>query len=204
MPNLNKSLTAVLALALVIGASCHSGTPDATGDGTGDNNKAFGAFEDRFLDAYWKQHPSASINIGYGKYYDELTIPDSASFAANLDFNRRWLDSLSGTGYDQLSDNNKISFKIIQNQLESDNWYTTVFREQEWDASKYNLSEDVDYILNQPYAPLDDRLVILTHHLDHADAYYHAALRNLNRPVKEYVALSITRSARSRRLFVIS
>lgn len=191
MPNLNKPLTAVLALALVIGASCHSGKQDATGDGTADKDKAFGAFEDRFLDAYWKQHPSASINIGYGKYYDELTVPDSASFAANLDFNRRWLDSLNGTGYDQLSDNNKISFKIIQNQLESDNWYTTVFREQEWDASKYNLSEDVDYILNQPYAPLDDRLVILTHHLDHADAYYHAALRNLNRPVKEYVALAI-------------
>ena len=88
MPNLNKPLTAVLALALVIGASCHSGKQDAAGDGSADKDKAFAAFEDRFLDAYWKQHPSASIGVGYGKYYDELTIPDSASFVAGVDFNR--------------------------------------------------------------------------------------------------------------------
>jgi Bacterial protein of unknown function (DUF885) len=191
MPNLTKLFTAVLALTLVIGAACHSGAPDAAAGGSADKDKAFAAFEDRFLDAYWKQHPSFSISVGYGKYYDDLTIPDSASFLANLDFDRRWTDSLKATGYDQLNDNNKISFKIIQNELDAENWYTSVFRQQEWDASGYNLSGDVDYILNQPYAPLDERLIILTRHLQHADAYFHAGLRNLNRPVKEYLELSI-------------
>jgi uncharacterized protein (DUF885 family) len=191
MPNFTKPFSALLALAFLFAGACHTRTEDAPVDATGDNDRAFANFEDRFLDAYWKQHPSAAISVGYGKYYDELTIPDSASFAADRNFNRRWMDSLTATGYDRLSDNNKISFKIIQNELESENWYATVFRNEEWDASQYNLSGDCDYILNQPYAPLDDRLVILTHHLAHADAYFRAALQNLNRPVKEYVELSI-------------
>lgn len=191
MPNAIKHLLALVAFGLLLGAACHSGKERAADEGAGDKDLAFAPFEDRFLDAYWKQHPGASIGVGYGKYYDELTIPDSASLAADLDFNRRWMDSLTATVYDQLNDNNKISFKIIENELESETWYATTFRDHEWNAAQYNLSGDCDYILNQPYAPLDQRLVILTHHLAHADAYFRAALQNLHRPVKEYVELSI-------------
>ena len=57
-----------------------------------DANKSFAGFETRFLDAYWKQHPSLSINAGYGQYYDELIIPGSASVAKEIAFAGRWLD----------------------------------------------------------------------------------------------------------------
>ena len=78
------------------------------------------AFESRFLDHYWKQYPSQSITIGYGKYYDDLVIPDSAAFAQHVVFSRQWLDSLNKLDFLRLSDNNKISYNIIKNQLESD------------------------------------------------------------------------------------
>ena len=110
---------------------------------------AFGAFEETFLDAYWKQYPSSSILIGYGKYYEAPVLPDSSVIVNNILFSREWLDSLASLNYEGLSDNNKISFNIIKNQLDSDIWYADVFKEDEWDASLYNLSGGCYYIINQ-------------------------------------------------------
>lgn len=175
---------AVLVALLVACNSPKTGTGE-TADAT------FAALETGLLDAYWKQYPSASISIGYGKYYENLVIPTPAAYEANVAFAQHWLDSLKTIGYDQLSDNNKISYKIIQNQLESDIWYQSVFKPQEWDASIYNLSNDSYYIIHQPYAPLDDRLRTLSQRLEHADEYYTAALAMLNEPTKEHLGLSI-------------
>ncbi len=155
------------------------------------SDKDFAAFEDRFLDSYWMQYPTGSIFAGYGKYYDKLVVPDSAAFANNLAFSKRWIDSLNQLDFKQLSDNNKISFNIIQNQLQSDTWYTAVFKPQEWDATLYNISAPCDYIINQPYAPLDERLKILTRYLEHTGAYYAAALHNLRQPTREHLELAI-------------
>ena len=164
-------------------------------------DEAFASFETRFLDRYWKQYPSSgsssydgnvnSIQVGYGKYYEDLVIPDSAAFAAHIQFSRNWLDSLSKVDTAGLSDNNKISLNIIKNQLESDIWYQADFKLQEWDAAFYNLSNESFYIINQPYAPLADRLRILSKHLENADKYYKAAFKMLNRPTRESVSLAI-------------
>lgn len=62
--------------------SCNTKTENSAVD----TDKTFTAFEDTFLDAYWKQYPSLSINIGYGRYYDHLLIPDSAAYAADIAF----------------------------------------------------------------------------------------------------------------------
>jgi uncharacterized protein (DUF885 family) len=154
-------------------------------------DKTFSDFEIRFLDSYWKQYPSNSIIIGYGKYYENLVIPDSTSFALHVQFSRDWIDSLNTLDYSGLSDNNKISFNIIKNQLESDIWYQSIFNQQQWDASSYNLSDECYYLIHQLYAPLDDRLRILSKHLENADNYYRAAFKMLNKPTRESVGLSV-------------
>lgn len=164
-------------------------------------DKVFAGFENRFLDAYWKQHPSAAIFVGYGKYYDKLIIPGPASVASDIAFAERWLDSLNKVNSTRLNSNNKISLNIIKNQLQSDIWYQSVFRRQEWDASLYNISTECDYILNQPYAPLDKRLAILTNHLQHVDDYYKAALRMLRKPTKEHIELAIKQNQGGLSLF---
>ncbi len=87
------------------------------------SNDTFKIFEDNFLDSYWKQYPVASIFIGYGKYYDKLVIPGASTVSNNIAYSEAWLDSLKILKFDQLSENNKISFNIIKNQLESDRWY---------------------------------------------------------------------------------
>jgi uncharacterized protein (DUF885 family) len=175
----------IASLFLTIG--CNSKKQETAAD----TDKLFADFENVFLDAYWNQYPSGSIYAGYGKYYDKLVIPNKASFDGNIAFSKLWIDSLSKLDYKQLSDNNKISFNIIKNQLESDSWYTAVFKIQEWDASVYNISGACDYIINQPYAALDERLKILSRYLAHTDDYFAAAISNLRQPTLEHTKLSI-------------
>jgi uncharacterized protein (DUF885 family) len=187
---MKKTFAKFLILLTITFVSCNSNKKESN-DNTDTN---FASFETKFLDAYWKQYPSASINVGYGKYYDKLVVPNSAAFDANVAFSKKWLADLAALDYDKLSDNNKISSNIIKNQLESDIWYTTVFKQQEWDASLYNISGSCDYIINQPYASLDERLKILTKFLDNSDAYYKAALENLKQPTKEHLEMAINQN----------
>ncbi len=180
-------LLVLLTLTLV---SCKSDKKESDSN----TDVEFAAFETKFLDAYWKQYPSGSIAQGYGKYYDKMVVPNSAAFESNVAFSKKWIVDLEALDFDALSDNNKISSNIIKNQLESDIWYTTVFKQQEWDASVYNISSSCDYIINQPYAPLDERLKILTKYLDNSDAYYKAALENLKEPTKEHLEMAINQN----------
>ena len=172
--------------------SCDTKTESNTA--SADVDKAFTTFEDVFLDAYWKQYPAASINIGYGKYYDHLVIPDSTTYAGNIAFSKFWTDSLNKMSFDKLSDNNKISFNIIKNQLASDTWYQSVFKQQEWDPSVFNISGECYYIITQPYAPLDERLKTLSKRLENADAYYVAAFKTLHNPTKEHTEMAASQN----------
>ena len=194
---MNQNLHKLFALLMLLIVACHS-------EKQRDNHSAdpaFFTFTDSFLDAYWKQYPTLSIYAGYGKYYDKLVVPDSSAFADNISFSNRWLDSLDNLGYGHLGESNKISYNIIKNQLQSDLWYTTVFKQQEWDASVYNISGPCDYIINQPYAPLEERLKILSRYLQHTGDYYKAALSNLRRPTKEHLELSILQNQAGKSVF---
>jgi uncharacterized protein (DUF885 family) len=171
--------------------SCNTSQQNSSA-GTGLNaDSSFKNFETKFLDAYWNHYPSQSIFIGYGKYYENLIVPNSASFASNSSFSSQWLDSLHGLSFDQLNDNYKISYRIIENQLQSDRWYNDTLKPQEWNPSVFNISGDSYFIISQPFAPLDQRLRILSGRLLHADAYYAAALNSIHQPTKEHTALAV-------------
>lgn len=187
---MKKTVVKLLVLLTLTFAGCKSDKKE----GSTNTDADFAAFETKFLDAYWKQYPAASIAQGYGKYYDKLVVPNQSTFDNNVDFSKKWIADLNALDYDNLSDNNKISSNIIKNQLESDIWYTTVFKQQEWDASVYNISGSCDYIINQPYAPLDQRLKTLTKYLENSDAYYKAALENLKQPTKEHLKMAINQN----------
>jgi uncharacterized protein (DUF885 family) len=180
-----KNLILFLAITSLIYA-CNS-SPKSSENA----DKTFAKFEDTFLDAYWQHYPTNSIYIGYGKYYDSLVVPNQAAYANDIAFSKQWLDKLNQLNINQLSDNNKISFNIIKNQLEGDNWYVSVFKQQEWNPSIYNIAGECDYIINQPYAPLNERLKTLSNHLQNTEAYYKAAVNNLNKPTKEHLELAI-------------
>ena len=72
-------------IAAIAAIGCNS--KKETGNTSAD--KSFADFENVFLDNYWKQYPAASIANGYGKYYDQLSIPNSATIEANIAFTHR-------------------------------------------------------------------------------------------------------------------
>src|SRR5882724_3620275 len=191
MPKIYFIACCIILLSTI---SCNAPQQNNTAGAGQAADSSFKNFETRFLDSYWNQYPSASIFIGYGKYYENLVIPDSTAFVYNSLFSTHWLDSLHQVPYDQLNDNYKISYHILENQLQSDRWYNDTLKQQEWNPGSYNLSGESYYILTQPYASLDQRLKILSKHLEHADAYYAAALYMIHQPTREHTDLAIRQS----------
>lgn len=182
-------------------AACTSNT-NTTATASGQNiDSSFNNFQPRFLDAYWKANPSGAIFAGYGKYYDELIIPNSNSFLQTVNFSKQWLNSLHGFNYNDLSNDNKVNYNIIQNQLQSTVWYIDTFRSQQRDPSSYNLGGECYELLTQSYAPLNQRLQMLSKHLQHADAYYNAAIKMIDHPTKEYTQLAVQQNQGSLDVF---
>lgn len=181
---------------LVILASCNtSERPAARAP------QEFGPFATRFLDAYWKTYPSAAISVGYGKYYADLAIPDSACFAGNVDFSRQWLDSLHAIDASRLLLNDRTSYLIIENELLRTIWRIDTLQDQHWDPSLYNIGGDANAILTQQYAPLDTRLRDLSAHLSHSREYYQAAFQILHEPTREHVQLAIDQNSGAKEVF---
>src|SRR5215471_7841771 len=193
-----KKLTNYCILFFVF-AACNSSNKNNSVTASADIS--FNNFQPRFLDAYWKENPSAAIFVGYGKYYDQLVIPDSTAFPNMVDFSGQWLDSLHSYSFNDLSDDNKINYNIIQNQLQSTMWYIDTFKSQHWDPSSYNLGGECYYILTRNYAPLTERLQTLSKHIQHADAYYAAAIKMIDHPTKEYTELAIQQNEGSLDVF---
>jgi uncharacterized protein (DUF885 family) len=164
-------------------------------------DKSFATFETRFMDAYWKQNPSASIFAGYGKYYDELKIPDSAAFKSDIAFAKKYLDSLHSFSYNVLSSANKIDYNILENQLHNNIWYIDTFRIQEWDPTGYNLGAECYELLNKKDMQLNDKLQLLSKHLQHADSYFNAAIKTLKQPTKEHTRLAAQQNEGSLEVF---
>ena len=193
----NKMLFSVLLISVFI--SCNTNKNDTAANA--DADKSFKEFENRFMDAFWKQNPSWAIYAGYGKYYDSLKIPDSTAFAGDILFAKNELDSLQQFNASTLSPNNKIDFLILQNQLKASIWYADTFKIQEWDPSGYNIGGECNEIITQQYAPLNTRLTDLSAHLKNVPLYYTAALKMIHQPTKEHTDLAILQNKGSLDVF---
>lgn len=184
-----KHLLASLLLLLAACRPAEKTAPPAPPD--------FGAFQARFLDAYWKQNSSFGIYVGYGKYYGELTVPDSARFAGDIAFARRWLDSLAVFDPQRLALGERTSWLMMGNELRRTIWRIDTLQDHRWDPSQYNIGGDAWSILAQPYAPLATRLRDLSDRLADAGAYYAAALGTIRQPTREHTRLAIVQNTGS-------
>ena len=176
-----RILLTILLLVVCVQASAQKSHP----------NQQFDALKIRFMDAFWKQFPSQAIFAGYGKYYEELAIPDSSFFNGSVRFSKQWKDSLQGVRYKGLNTNNRISYNIIANELNRIIWNIDTLKIHEWKPSDYNLGDECYTLITEPIAPLDHRLTTLSDHLKYAADYYQAAFNILSKPTKEYVQLAI-------------
>lgn len=161
----------------------------------------FDGFKGRFVDALWKIYPGWATSVGNHKYDSVLVIPDNNFRKRELDFCKTYLDSLHNFKEDELSSNNKIDFKIIENQLKSAEWYNKEFKEYEWNPAYYNVSEGFATIISEQYDKLDNRLRSIAKRLDNVAAYYETAKKQISRPTLEHTNLALQQNSSALDIF---
>ena len=182
-------------IALVI-TSCGNSTKQ-----TESQDKTFDIFKEAFVEELWKNNPEWASYNGYYKYDSVLSVPDDNYRKAQLVFSSAWLDSLKKFDVKQLSASNKADYLMIENQLKSNEFYINEFRSYEWNPSNYNLGETFAKMINEQYAPQDERLRNLYKRLVRVDDYYAAAKTNIKQPTIVHTTLAISQNRGAAEVF---
>ncbi|GAA3988270.1 DUF885 domain-containing protein [Mucilaginibacter dorajii] len=157
----------------------------------GKDDAAFTTYENSFLDGLWKLNPDWATSVGYHKYDSLLSIANDQSRSKMLDFAKVQLDSLNRFDANTLNENNRIDYKMMQNQLDYAQWQIKQLRSYEWDPSSYNVISTFAYILNEHYEPLAKRLHSFYERMINVPMYYKDAEKQIKNPVAELTSLAI-------------
>ena len=154
-------------------------------------NQNFDAYKENFINSLWTIYPNWASSIGFHNNDSLLTIPDDAQRKKEIAFAESQLDSLKLFNLDSLNNQNKTDFYLMENQLKSSIWSINKFKSYQWNPAQYNVSEGFAEIINNNYAPLDQRLAAVKERLKFVPAYYEAAKKNIQNPTAEHTALAI-------------
>ncbi len=154
-------------------------------------NQNFDAYKENFINSLWTIYPNWASSIGFHNNDSLLTIPDDAQRKKEIAFAESQLDSLKKFNLDSLNNQNKTDFYLMENQLKSSIWSINKFKSYQWNPAQYNVSEGFAEIINNNYAPLDQRLAAVKERLKFVPAYYEAAKKNIQNPTAEHTALAI-------------
>lgn len=185
-----KKLIGVTAVLIAFFA-CKNDSSNTEQIQTGEANIPFENYKANFIEAYWKTFPNATTETGYHKYDSILAIPDAKTAEMQLKFVDANLDSLKSYSLNDLSDNNKTDYHIIQNQLEGIKWRMQEEKQYEWNPSYFNVSATFAEILNGTYDSLDTRLHNFYLKMKYVPAYYEAAKDKIKNPTAEHTQLAI-------------
>ncbi len=181
-----RGLNLIVAAAAFLPAACVT-TPPA------DSNAAFRAFEDKFVGELMAFYPEFAVQVGEYRYARELTVPDAKWQQSELDFLARQQQALARFDPARLEPLLRADYVQIDNALKGSRWRRTTLREWEWNPalSDYNPANVLDVILNTEFAPLDERLRIVSARLEKVPALYAAVHANIRRPTREHTQLAI-------------
>ncbi len=193
--SINTFLSLITVTVIFTASSCSQGNLSHTASpNTSANDSArevFLQFSDQFLDSLWFHYPEWATSIGYHKYDSLLPIPDEAQIQTQLYFIRSWKSRLTTFNPNTLDDENRISYEMIKNMLEMKEWELVSLKEYEWNPSLYNVSGTISYMLSEPYAPLEERLMNSYKRIKSIPEYYKAAKLRVKNPVEELKILAI-------------
>jgi uncharacterized protein (DUF885 family) len=170
----------------------------ARSDSNAEFTRQFGA---AFLDQYWRLHPDDAIRAGYYKVAGMLFVPDDRDRAEELRFLRSSLAALQRIAPDTLDPATRTDRAVLENQLQGEIWYLTVFRDWEWNPSLYNVAEPFALLIATEYAPLEVRLRAVLARLTNVPAYYTAARSSIRNPTREHTELAIEQSGGALEVF---
>lgn len=163
--------------------------------------KDFADFKADFIDAMWELNPISASYQGVHEYDAELPIPNEERKQASLTFSKEWLEKLKTFDYESLSDNDKIDFHLIEDDLSATEFYTQQFKQGEWDPSSYNLGGAFFQVINYQKRSLEKRLDDINLKLDKVEEYYAQAAQNIQKPTEVHSNLAIQQLEGSKSIF---
>ncbi|WP_281213526.1 DUF885 domain-containing protein [Shewanella insulae] len=189
----------VIAAAIVLGlgglTACQTHTEETTNP-QGANivqaqAQSFKQFSTQFIDALWQQSPTWALYSGYHKYDGVLKVPNAQSRIESLAFVDAQLKLLNGFDVKQLTPSELIDYKLIENLLKQDRWEIETFKSWQWNPASYNVAGGFAQLVNEDFAPLDERLRSFLARMENVPAYYVAARENIDQPTLEHTQLAI-------------
>ncbi|MCL1038130.1 DUF885 domain-containing protein [Shewanella submarina] len=192
---LNKPLS--LAIMLALGSASltacqtteqQSQSPAVSAEA---EQQAFAAYSQAFIDALWQIAPTWALYSGYHKYDGILEIPDEASRQQTLAFVNTQRNLLKVFDLNVLTPNEVTDYRLIENLLNKMEWQITSFKSWQWMPSNYNVAGGFAQIINEDFAPLEERLRSVISRLEHVPAYYQAARSNISDPTLQHTQLAI-------------
>jgi uncharacterized protein (DUF885 family) len=177
--------------SLALAAFAFFGCGQKKDSATGDQNQRFDQYKNAFVERLWEVNPGWASSVGYHKYDSVLLIPNKDEEAKDLAFCNANLDSLKSFDINQLSDNNKTDYQMMENQLKYTIWSITDLKSGEWNPSSYNVCGEFAEMLNNNYDSLDVRLHNFNLKMANIPAFYEAAKQNLKNPTLEHTQLAI-------------
>ncbi|GIU34325.1 hypothetical protein TUM3794_00470 [Shewanella colwelliana] len=185
----------MLAAAILIGltglTACQSKKAPEAAVTSVEQASAFTHFSEQFIEAFWQEAPTWALYSGYHKYDGVLKVPNSASRTDSLAFINGQLAQLKQFDLQSLSPKDLIDYRLIENLLERDRWEIETFKSWQWDPSSYNVAGGFAQLINEEFAPLDDRLRSFLARMENVPAYYMAARENISNPTLEHTQLAV-------------
>lgn len=164
-------------------------------------NHQFSQFVEQFVDDFWAEMPDWAMDMGYRKYAHVLTVPDEHSRHKRLAFVQQQQQRLHAIPLAKLNHNQKTDYYLIDNLLKKQRWIITDAKTHQWDPVEYNVARGFAAIINDNYAPLDQRLLSFLKRTENVPAYYQAAKANITTPTMEHTELAILQNQGALGLF---
>ncbi|QYJ84548.1 DUF885 domain-containing protein [Shewanella mesophila] len=189
---MKKSLLAATILIALGGlTACQTQSATSMTPSTEVKQQSFVQFSQQFIDSLWQESPTWALYSGYHKYDAVLKVPNAVNRAKSLQFIETQLQLLKQFDTQALSAGEVIDYHLIENLLLRDQWDINTFRSWQWDPSAYNVAGGFAQIINEDFAPLDDRLRAFLGRMENVPAYYSAARENISDPTLEHTQLAV-------------
>lgn len=154
----------------------------------------FDNFKNQYVLDLWKNYPEWASGNGYHNYDSLMTLPNQATRDKSKNFAQKTLADLKPFDFNQLSDNNKTDFHLIEDAANGTLWSIENENSYQWNPSNYNVAGLFAEMINGTYDSLDNRLRMMSLRLQYVPAYYEAAKSNIKNPTIEHTQLAINQN----------
>ncbi|GIU48032.1 hypothetical protein TUM4438_28540 [Shewanella sairae] len=186
------ALPLAIALSLAGLTACQTqSTSDPAAVEITDQKAAFEQFSQGFIDALWIESPTWALYSGFHKYDGVLKVPNAATRAGTLAFINAQQTALNQFDPKSMTPAMLTDYRLIENLLGEMKWNIETFKSWQWNPASYNVSGGFAQIVNEDFAPLEERLRSVLSRMENVPAYYAAARENIQNPTIEHTQLAI-------------